>query len=115
MKRSQVDAVAEQVESVRRDAERGESGEVFLVLDQLGVRARGGQAFHPVDGGPPGPGVLRGGVEAVDGVDHHRHPGRPAPQPPVDAGLGSVGVHDVGTQSAQQPVQLRRRPDVVHD
>ena len=111
----QVDAVAEQVEPVRRHAQPGEGGQVFLVLDQLGVRARGGQALQPVDGGPPGPGVLGGGVEAVDGVDHHRHPGRPAPQPPVDAGLGRVGVHDVGAQSAQQLVQLRRRPDVVQD
>ena len=77
-----------------------QSGQVFLVLHQLGVRARGGQALQPVDGDPAGQGVLGGGVETVDGVDHHRHAGRPAPQPSVNPGLGRVGVHDVGAQSA---------------
>ncbi len=111
----QVDAVAEQVETVRGHAQRGERGQVLLVLDQLGVRARGGQALHPVDGNPTDQGVISGGVEAVDGVDHDRHPGRPAAQPPVDAGLWSMRVHNVGPQFAQQPVQLRRCPHVVED
>jgi hypothetical protein len=40
------------------------------------------------------------GVQPVLGVHHQRHPGQPPGDPPEDAGLGVVGVQDVGRTAA---------------
>ena len=109
----QVDAVAQQGQPAAGHPEPGQGREVLVVLDQLGVRAGGGQALEAVDGGPLGGPVVLGGVEAVLGVDDHRHPGRLGGQAAVDAGLGVVGVDDGGPELPEQRVELGQGPGVA--
>ena len=111
----EVHAVAQQHQLGPRDAQASEGGQVVGVLDQLGLRAGRGRPLGPVHQGAPDPGVLGGGVETVDRVDHHRHPGQPGRHPPVDAGLGVVGVHDVRPEPPEQLHQLEQRPGVLAD
>ena len=108
----EVDAVAQQGELAAGYAEAGQRLEVLLVLDELGVRAGGGQSLEAVDARALGRTVVLGGEEAVLGVHDHRDAGGLGRDAAVDARLGVVGVDDVGLQVPEHPPQLGQRPHV---
>ena len=96
-----------------RHTEPAKREDVLLVLDQLDVGESGSDALQDVHGQAAGEAVGGLGVEAVLGVDHQRDPGQAGRDPSVDAGLGVVGVDDVGAEPTEQPVQLAEREHVL--
>ncbi len=109
----QVDPVAQQDQLVGGQAQAAEYGQVLGVLDQFDLRAGGRRPLQGIDHRFAGAGVLRCGVEPVDGVDDAGYAGHPGGHPPVQAGFGIVGVDDVGPEPAEQLHQLRKGQQVI--
>ena len=87
--------------------------DVLGVLDEFDVAERRRDALGRVHRQAALPAVGRLRPQTVLGVDDQRCAGEACRDPPEDAGLGVVGVHDVGAQRAQQSHELAERPEVV--
>jgi hypothetical protein len=109
---SEVDAVPEQVQLACRNAQLPQHVDVLHVLEELRVRARGGHAFERVEDHPLRERVLGEHVQPVDGVHDGGDACHPRGQPPVEAGLRVVRVHEVRCQPAEEPAQLEQGLDV---
>ncbi len=96
-----------------RHAEVRERLDVFGVLHELGVGASRRQPLEAVDGEALGEWVVTLRVQAVHRVDDDRDARRAGRESAVHAGLGIVGVDDVGTQPLEVVVQLGPGPDIA--
>ena len=111
----EVDAVAQQHQAPGRDAEPAHDLEVLGVLEELHVGAHGGDPLEGVHDRLPQQRVLGCRVEAVHGVDDAGHSCRSGRDPPVQAGLGVVGVDDVRPEFPEQALELDQGQDVLSD
>ena len=110
---SKIDAVTEIARPAgRHDAAPAGPLEVLVALEQFEIAEAGGEGLESHHGGSTSEPVVRGGVEAVDGVDDYRDAGCAGDRTADHTRFRIVRVDDVEALSAEDPVEFRGHPRV---